>query len=349
MSSSGNESEKSAISVDIPLKASDWKDTLFSSFRVTQKSDVSYSPYDIFGKKEEKVTRSDPNHRLKLNCYQLIVKSVMNFEASTIDELSNIQIWNLYQQCKALKKTHDLLEWMEMENTTNMSKSDLTEMCIRILGQLEKFMSQLLFMVNMVNRSQKKNPDVLSEGMYQELFVRYAGIFGLEIKCVPNVPKYSLEINNIEVQVEPDGLAVYPHSNTLLAVVEVKKHYCREFEEENVKRLHSANKRFSPAQHINSSLKGQHLAQLLATMPQSTYYGSKPQKMYGFIVQGTEVCVTSFTLLNEDFLNDLKEGKLPREDCAEMRYSTNCNILSLQGRLGLLSTLVEMTSLQAKL
>lgn len=51
------------------------------------------------------------------------------------------------------------------------------------------------------------------------------------------------------------------------------------------------------ANHIRSDLKhvkGQHLAQMLAVLPESAFNCkfSKPKRLYGFIIQGTEVKIT---------------------------------------------------------
>lgn len=128
--SSGNESEKSAISVDIPKYASSWKALILPALRVTQKSDISFNPYDIFGKIEERSTRYDPKHRAKLDCYQMVVKSLMEFEASSIDGLTSPQIEESYRKVKSLKLNRDLQEWLNIDYV-NTSKADLTEMCFR--------------------------------------------------------------------------------------------------------------------------------------------------------------------------------------------------------------------------
>lgn len=341
--SSGNESEKSAISIDIPKYASSWKALILPALRVTQKSDISFNPYDIFGKIEERSTRYDPKHRAKLDCYQMVVKSLMEFEASSIDGLTSQQIEESYRKVKSLKLNRDLQEWLNIDYV-NTSKADLTEMCFRIMDRVQQFMSQLLYMVNMDNKRRTQNKDSLSEGMFQELFTRYAKIFGLEVMCIPNVPAYELVIGNNKVIVEPDALVVNPAlENAVLAIIEVKKSYSREADEQTVRNLRKSQKSVHQTNHISSDIKGQHLAQMLAVLPDSAFC-SKPKRLYGFIVQGTEVTVTSFSLLNEGYLDNLKEGCLPREYCAEMKYSTTCNILSQQGRLGLVSTLVEMSA-----
>ncbi|XP_063425119.1 uncharacterized protein LOC134708483 [Mytilus trossulus] len=326
---------KIAISADIPADARSWTENILSLLRVNQKFDISFSSYDIFGMKEEERTRSDPRHRAKLDFYQIVVKSLIDFEAPSVEGLTSQKIEESYKKLKSIKQCQDIQEWLDMDYMhTCSSKTDLREMCIRILERVHQFMSQLLYMVN-----KRENRKSLSGGMFLQLFARYAKIFGLEVMCVPNVPAYELQIGHTTVSAEPDAIVIDPvHENAVLAIIQMSNQY------EHTVRNNSRN---FQANHIRSDLKGQHLAQMLAALHESAFNCkfSKPKRLYGFIVEGTEITVTSLSLLNKGFLNDLKEGCLPPEYCAEMKFSTRCNILTQQGRLGLLSTLVEMSAI----
>lgn len=325
---------KISITADIPADARSWTESILPSLRVYQKFNISFSPYDIFGRKEEGSTRSDPRHRAKLDCYQIVVKSLMDFEAQSVDGLSYQQIEELYKKVKSIKLCQDIQEWLDIDYMhTCTSKTDLTEICVRILERVQQFMSQLLYMVQ-----KRENRKSLSGGMFLELFARYAKIFGLEVMCVPNIPAYELKIGSNTVTAEPDAIVIDPvYENAVFAIIEMSN------EDEHTVRNYPRNFQANP---IRPDLKGHHLAQMLAVLPESVFNCkySKSKRLYGFIVQGTEITVTSLSLLNKGFLEDLKEGCLPQEYCAEMKYSTSCNILTQQGRLGLLSTLVEMSA-----
>ncbi|XP_076090441.1 uncharacterized protein LOC143062641 [Mytilus galloprovincialis] len=334
-----NGSPKIAISADIPTDARTWTESILSPLRINQKFDISFSSYDIFGRKEEENTRPDPRHRANLGCFQIVVKSLMDFEASSVDSLTSQQIEESYKKLKSIKQCQDIQEWLDIDYMhTCTSKTDLTEMCIRILERVHQFMSQLLYMVK-----KRENRKSLSGGMFLQLFARYAKIFGLEVMCVPNVQDYELKIGSTTVTAEPDAIVIDPvHENAVIAVIQMSN------EDDQTVRNYPRN---FQANHIRSDLKhvkGQHLAQMLAVLPESAFNCkfSKPKRLYGFIIHGTEITVTSLSLLNNGFLDDLKEGCLPQENCAEMKYSTSCNILTQQGRLGLLSTLVEMSASQ---
>lgn len=49
---------------------------------------------------------------------------------------------------------------------------------------------------------------------------------------------------------------------------------------------------------------------------------------------------------DEEYLKNLSKGVIPEKDCCgKVKYSEECNILTLEGRLALIPTLLDMTAL----
>lgn len=221
-------------------------------------------------------------------------------------------------------------------------RTEFKERCASICDRSNQLLSQLQYMVN---KRQVSKPEELSEGMYQELFIRFAKIFGLEIMGDPNVGRFTFQIAGRDITSIPDALILNPShkgfTNSVLAVVKVKKSYSREEDAESARQLQGLQKKPRFSKHIDYKLKGQHVGQLMSVLPNSVFGSSG---IYGFIVQATEVTVVAFAA-EEKYLEYLRKGNLPKTMSATVKYSEKCNILSKKGRLDLVNTLFDMAAL----
>ncbi|XP_076081964.1 uncharacterized protein LOC143052744 [Mytilus galloprovincialis] len=264
----------------------------------------------------------------KYECFQHALLDVFDIDCCDIDDIDNEDLQKLNQK---IEDCHWIDSYIAR---TDCNQRLVRRLCDRELcSSLKIFMWQLLYM----HRKQKGNkPKKLSKGMYQELFVSFARIFGLNIVSGSNVEKYSVTIKENDFVATPDAVICHPSaldSDKIFAVIMVKQ----DQEEENYPVESSSKKqKTSPEDHIDSSLKGQHCSQFLSTLPFSVFGN---HGMYGFVVQETNVTLTCFRP-DDGYYEDLCNGCL-QENKAVVTFSKQYNILKKKDRRQLIDTLLD--------
>ncbi|VDI79525.1 Hypothetical predicted protein, partial [Mytilus galloprovincialis] len=89
--------------------------------------------------------------------------------------------------------------------------------------------------------------------------------------------------------------------------------------------------------HIGSNIQGQHTGEMIAALSSSVF---GINGIFGFIVQGTKVTVTSLRTSGQ-FSEQLKNGNIKNAH-ATVRYSPQCNILTKEGRSQLIDIFLGM-------
>ncbi|XP_078321337.1 uncharacterized protein LOC111115924 [Crassostrea virginica] len=126
----------------------------------------------------------------------------------------------------------------------------------------------------------------------------------------------------------------------ILAVVEVKKKYSKSEDRVSERKLRNIEKKATFVDHLDSNLKGQHVGEMLAVLPKSIF---KLHGIYGIVVQGTEVTISSLTV-GEQYYKNLQEGSLHKMSSV-VKYSRPFNFLKETERESLIDTFVDMKSL----
>ncbi|XP_063438734.1 uncharacterized protein LOC134719694 [Mytilus trossulus] len=330
----------------IKKNTSEWTDLVLPNFRIIFGSDKFAQADDVFTKGilhliEKEACSEVLNFFLKgrtedkekYECFRHAVLNVFDIDCCHIDNIQEDVMLKLNQ---IIEEGHWIDNYIAM---ANCNQPLVRRICDRDLcTNLKTFIWQLLYMI----RKRKGNkPKELSEGMYQELFVSFARIFGLNIVSGSNVEKYSLTIDEKDFVAIPDAVICHPTAigdDKIFAVIEVKK-CCQDEENEQIRNLRSIQKR-AFVQHVGSSLKGQHCGQFLCTLPFSAF-GNRG--MYGFIVQGTQVTLTSFKP-EDGYYENLCNGYLRKKE-AVVTCSKEYNILKKDDRKQLVETFLDFEKL----
>lgn len=233
---------------------------------------------------------------------------------------------------------------LELRNYLKLSKwSSNHEFPVEygIQESLRRFYTQLLYMTRKRNIQQE-----VMEGMFQELFISFARIYGLEVHGFEDKSKFRLRIGDCHVTSNPDALICNSAfqdqgDNDIIAVVEVKKKYSREGDPESERTQQNKEIVTWQVPHVNDNVKAKHIGEMLAVLPYSVFGNNG---LYGFIVQGTNVTVVSLKLY-EGYYDSLKEGQLNMKN-AVVQYSRECNFLSKEGRAYLSDVFFYMSKLQ---
>ncbi|XP_052064769.1 uncharacterized protein LOC127704671 [Mytilus californianus] len=277
-------------------------------------------------------SRSEEDEQ-KCDCYKYAVHDVFNIDCHHIDEVTDEDLHDLKQIETDL--------WIDnfVERITSTKQRNARERICRDLSRhLNMFKRQLIYMLR---RRRGNDLREISEGMYQELFVSFARIFGLNILSGSNVEKYTSHINDRDIVALPNGLICHPtdvNEDKICAVIKVKG-YREDEGNDYVSDLRSTNNACY-AQHIGSSLKGQLGGQFLCTLPFSVFGN---HGMYGFLVQGTNVMLTSFKP-EDGYYTNLCNGNLQNKG-AVMTYSKEYNLLRKEDRRQLVQTFLDMGKL----
>ncbi|XP_061197483.1 uncharacterized protein LOC133205653 [Saccostrea echinata] len=342
----------SILNLDIPSISKDWDDQLLLNLHVEVVPGV-FTPYVVFSSypdflENQKNKRSEliammndalSERKILLDCYNHAMENIINLDYEHIDHVPVYRVKELYENTKTLNK----LAWRDWKK--QLTESDfktirgLKEKCRRLQQKVNDFLWQLLYIVD---RRQLPEPEELSEGMFQELFMRFARIFELGLVGAPNVGCYTFKVNGKEISSVPDALVINPcKKNSLLAVVKVTKTYKKEIDLEAQKKMRKVIKVQNPTEHVDTNLKCQHIGDILSVLRCSLF---GPTGMFGFVVQATEVTVVAFAT-DKNYIQYIKTGLFPEQDCATVKYSEKCNILSKKGRHKLVKTFLDMATL----
>nr|XP_022309563.1 uncharacterized protein LOC111115199 isoform X2 [Crassostrea virginica] len=264
---------------------------------------------------------------------------------SSTDSIFDVNKVNLEELMTKLEKPFRQTacgKWLEsyLVGKREQMKDFLTDICQRSHNRMKDFCDQLLYMI-------KCDEEDLTDGMFQELFTLFVRIFDLKIRGYTNFQRSSpmVTVGNRNIESIPDALIYqtakrHASDEKIFAVVQVKKEYSNSEGKVSERRLRHAENRATFVDHLNSSLKGQHVGGMLAVLPKSVF---ELHGIYGMIVQGTEVTMASMSV-GEQYYKNLKEGTLNRMTPV-VKYSRPFNFLKESDRESLIHTLVDMKAL----
>ncbi|XP_071126083.1 uncharacterized protein [Mytilus edulis] len=333
------DSEKTIFPLGTLIKKniSDWTAVDLSPFRMNFEKcsnieDVFFNGLSHFAMKKEwsprilKLGFRSPEDKVKCECFQYAIDNIFNIDCNNIEEI----------EFSDLSKIRHIIEdahWI----ANYVGTSDVRDrICRELSSCLKIFIWQLSFVVG---RQKNDILEGVSDGMFQELFVNFARIFSLNIVSSSSVPNYPLTVCGRGLVACPDAILCHPTDTGLekiCAVITVKQ--CNQ--DEDLARNLRDLQRTSYSQQFGSSLIGQHGGQFLCTLPFSVFGNDG---MYGFIVQGTNVTLTSFKP-DEGYYDNLCNGCLHNK-VATVTHSRTYNILRKDDRKQLVQTFLDIGKL----
>ncbi|XP_048770846.2 uncharacterized protein LOC125676984 [Ostrea edulis] len=349
--------ENHFLNLQISQETSDWNDQVFSKLSVEMMPGVS-TPYVVFSSfpdflENQRHRRSKiiammngdeslGERKVVVDCYKYAMEHIIDIDYEYIDHIPVYRVEKLYESTKTLDKT-SMKNWIRHFANNDLhvmsGSKRIKERCKRVNQWVNDFLWQLLYMMN---KKQSTDPEELSEGMFQELFLRFAKLFELKLVGTPNVGRYSFDIGGKEISSVPDAVVIDPgKQNSVLAAVKVSKCYSKWNVLETHTKLRKVSESHDPVEHVDCELKGQHLGGMLSVLCDSLF---GPTGIFGFIVQATEVTIVAFAT-SENYLECIKTGNFPERDSATVRYSEKCNILTKKGRCELVRTFLDMVDL----
>lgn len=340
---------------DIPTQTSNWNCTVFPKLHIESIPDV-FSPYVVFSSyadflenqkiKRSKIIATMNEHVLEKwelqDCYMYAIEHILDLDYEHVDHVPVHRVQELYKytQSQALDEP-SLEEWQKYFAERNLEDGGSTskQKWQWMHEKISDFLWQLLYLVN---KRQIPDPEELTEGMFQDLFIRFARIFGLNLIGVPSVGQYSFDLYNEEISSVPDALLIDPlKGNSIFGIVKVKNYYSKESDSQTQRNLERGTTVHNQDQCVDSRLKGQLVGDILAVLKNSMF---GPTGIFGLIVQATEVTIVAFAT-EDNYLECIKNGKFPNRDCATVKYSEKCNILTKRGRLELVKAFLGMVDL----
>lgn len=345
---------------EISLRTSDWNEQVLSLLKIKVDQGV-YEPHDLFNSGFVKFlikqhatkisgfigyTARNVEHQLLLKkCLTLAFTDIVKVDCSEIDEIPLHKVIEMENELNSRKWTQKFLKTLGSFDSKH--ECAVIDFCQSLRVWMKQFVQQLSWIVQKRKRSM---PEEITEGMFQELFILFVKMFKTQITGYPNLSPYLLHLGAQIVSSTPDAL-IYLSScrnvgkENAIAVIKINKE-CRKYEtDEGYGEQRTIGKRLKLDQnmsHIPSELKAKHIGEMLALLP-SSVFGTRG--IYGFLVQGTKVTLASLEA-DEEYLENLSKGVIPEKDCCgKVKYSEECNILTLEGRLALIPTLLDMTAL----
>ncbi|VDI05557.1 Hypothetical predicted protein [Mytilus galloprovincialis] len=186
----------------------------------------------------------------------------------------------------------------------------------------------------------------LTNKMFQDLFLSFVRIFELMIIDDNNFQAYNMTVGTKTIRSEPDAVIckffptdVLQFTEKVIAVVHVEeeKDSCEYTSTKSKRRRTDDDKTSNTMGHIGSNIQGQHTGEMIAALSSSVFGFNG---IFGFIVQGTKVTVTSLRTSGQ-FSEQLKKGNIKNAH-ATVRYSPQCNILTKEGRSQLIDIFLGM-------
>ncbi|XP_076070121.1 uncharacterized protein LOC143041873 [Mytilus galloprovincialis] len=335
------DSEKTIFSLGTLIKKniSDWTAMDLSPFRMNFEKcanieNVFFNGLSHFAMKKEwsprilKLGFRSPEDQVKCECFQYAIDNIINIDCNNIEE---IEFSDLSKIRHIIEDAHWIADYVGTSDVRDRICRELSS-CLKI------FIWQLSFMVG---RQKNDILEGVSDGMFQELFVNFARIFNMHIVSSLSVPNYPLTVCGRSLVACPDAILCHPTDNGLekiCAVIMVKQ--CNKEEDLEQARNLRGLQRTSYSRQIGSSYEGQHGGQFLCTLPYSVFGNNG---MYGFIVQGTAVTLTSFKP-EEGYYDNLCKGCLLNK-VATVTHSRTYNILRKDDRKKLVQTFLDIGKL----
>uniref|UniRef100_K1QCE6 Uncharacterized protein n=1 Tax=Magallana gigas TaxID=29159 RepID=K1QCE6_MAGGI len=170
----GLRSNSAVFDGEIPTQTSNWNCTVFPKLHIESIPDV-FSPYVVFSSyadflENQKIKRSKiiatmnehVSEKWELqDCYTYAIEHILDLDYEHIDHVPVHRVKELHKYTQSQALDEPLLEeWQKMHE------------------KISDFLWQLLYLVN---KRQIPEPEELTEGMFQDLFIRFARIFGLNL------------------------------------------------------------------------------------------------------------------------------------------------------------------------
>lgn len=335
--SPSSESVFVASQTEIPACTSKWTEDTLSSLQIAVIKSIAYTPLDLLNS----ITKKDHiiDTRVKKISEHLV--KYMPFALKDLDGDFNSISYD--RAVSFLYNAHGQeMQSFEVQPLSDSSE-DMWRYTFRIHGQM--FAKKLIYMT-----LQKKNGNVMSEIMFQQLFEHFAAMFGLHSISAPALTAQKITIGSVTVKSAPD-LIFYDLPNLenndpkIFAICKVKKE-CKHEEERSLPKTRRYEEGKRPAiTHLNSSLTGQHGGDLL-----THFLSSKDSHhLLGFIIQETFVTFTLFTSRELD-IDEIKRGdhSFPGGTEPTVKFSKPFNYLKADDRLQLIEPLLKLGFHQCK-
>ncbi|VDI77649.1 Hypothetical predicted protein [Mytilus galloprovincialis] len=295
---------------------------------------------------EKQLAKFDDSFKLRIECFEYVFNCWDDLDCEYINQINISHALKKVQEldCQFEKSSLYLCEWFNRKSKEK--KVIVLEMCRWIFYGLKLFYDQLLFMMN-----HSHNGDPVTEKMFLDLFTAFVRIFHLKIYDTTKTEHY-FTIGEREFISEPDAI-IYKFTesescdaarleSSVFVVAKVKQ-YCKDKKKDRTSNLrHASDDLAQVADHIASNVKGQHIGDMLAVTQSSSALGNNG--VFGFIVQGTKVTLTSLKV-GDDFFESKGFSVAANGINGTVNYSKQCNILLKRGRHELIPVMLSMATL----
>ncbi|XP_063397091.1 uncharacterized protein LOC134681408 [Mytilus trossulus] len=288
----------------------------------------------------------EDSFKLRIECFEYVLNCWDDLDCEYINQ---INIGSALKKVQELDRQFErsslyLCEWFNRKSKEN--KVIVLEMCRCIFYGLKLFYDQLLFMMK-----HSHNGDPVTEKMFLDLFTAFVRIFDLKIYDTTKTEQY-FTIGERQFISEPDAM-IYKFTesescdaarleSSVFVVAKVKE-YCEDKTKDRTCNLrHVSDNLERVADHIDSHVKGQHIGDMLAVTQSTSALGNNG--VFGFIVQGTKVTLTSLKVC-DDFFESKDSTVAANRTKGTVNYSKQCNILLKRGRHELIPVMLSMSTL----
>ncbi|XP_061174735.1 uncharacterized protein LOC133183853 [Saccostrea echinata] len=282
----------------------------------------------------------NPQIRANYECCMFACMDFLTIDSDTIFDISSEHIKKLIMEVEKPFRRSKFGKWLEsfLVGKGDIMKDYVMDTCRSIHIRVKDFCDQLLYMVECGEIETR-------DEMYRELFMLFLRIFDIKMRQCANYKKTTsvVAIGEKTIISIPDALIckttkTSPSSEKVLAVIEVKK-YGKTYDRKLSENLHNTEKG-KAHDPIGSNLKGKHVGDMVAALPESVF---GLNGIYGIIVQGTEVTLSSMAV-GENWFEHVTSGSLHSTPVI-VKHSSPYNILRQRDRENLIQTFVDMKSL----
>ncbi|XP_061185518.1 uncharacterized protein LOC133193572 [Saccostrea echinata] len=334
----------------IPWRTKEWTGEVLSQLNIKVDQTV-HEPHDLFisgyvkifikQKHDEKISgfigqmsRNEKQRVFRSQCLTRALTDVLCIDCVSIDEVPAFKIGKIESILQLNACPAKLLGSNQHEDFTNFAYS------LRVW--LTQFVQQLSIMVR---KRKKGTPEEITDGMYKELFLRFMKIFETQIIENSNMHSFIIPVGPNRLPLTPDAVVQSSSCKDLendnsIAVIKVNKDSGGEKVGHEEGEMGSRPKKLK-TDSVTSRPLCQLIGDMIAVLPTSVF-GSNG--IYGFLVKGTKITVVSLEA-DEGFMENLNQGFVEKGCGVTVKCSKECNILSTEGRLALIQTLLDMTDL----
>ncbi|XP_071154254.1 uncharacterized protein [Mytilus edulis] len=342
-----NEKELTLLNIETFLEISP-DDVFVMGFREFFKGDKQVITHYL--KKHFPLCKSNDLHlKNKKECFKFTLNEMLPVNCEDMEDVDVAGLYRFNKDIETKSFAEYTMEskyspdrsWLQNcceENDKTYKTKETT--CQKIFYRLKSFSDQLLIMTN-----NRKKMD-LTNKMFRDLFLSFVQIFELIIIDDNNFQAYNMTVGTKTIRSEPDAVIckffptdVLQFTEKVIAVVHVEeeKDSCENISTKSKRRRTDDDKTSTTIGHIGSNIQGQHTGEMIAALSSSVFGFNG---IFGFIVQGTKVTVTSLRTSGQ-FSEQLKNGNIKNAH-ATVRYSPQCNILTKEGRSQLIDIFLGM-------